>query len=157
MTTKKRATKKRGPGRPPFEPRLDRRRLRSRKTTAALAAEMEVSPKLVARERAALGLSLPVGRPRGSGLAATIPRDELRGPETNAALAARYGVTAQAVSLVRRAAGVDRSRATAIEFAERDLLGPMSAVELAAQYGCTASAVRRRRAIAREREAAAAR
>lgn len=150
------APKKRGPGRPPLPPRLDRRRLRSRKTTAALAAEMGVDPKLVARERAALGLSLPVGRPRGSGLAETIPLEELRGPETNAALAARYGVTAQAVSLVRRAAGVDRSRATAIDFAESDLLGQMSAAALAAKYGCTASAVRRRRAIARQRQAVAA-
>lgn len=146
------ARKKRGPGRPPLPPRLDRRRLRSKKTTAALAAEMGECPKLVARERAALGLARPVGRPRGSGLAETIPLAELRGPETTAAIAARYGVTRQAVSLVRLAAGVDRSGATRIEFAESDLLGSASAAELAEKYRCSAATVNKWRArLRRER------
>lgn len=154
------APKKRGPGHPPSPPlpAAARRKLRSRaKSCAALADELGLTVRRVARERAALGLSLPVGRPRGSGLAELIPLDELRGSETTAAIARRYGVTRQAVSLVRLAAGVDRSRATAIDFAESDLLGQMSAAALAAKYGCTASAVRRRRAIARQRAAAAAR
>jgi len=140
------APKKRGPGRPPLPPRLDRRRLRSRKTTAALAAEMGVDPKLVARERAALGLARPVGRPRGSGLAELIPLDELRGSETTAAIARRYGVTRQAVSLVRLAAGVDRTSATKIEFDEADLLGSASAAELAKKYGCNPATINKWRA-----------
>ena len=141
-----RAKKPRGPGRPPFEPRLDRRRLRSKKTTAALAAELGVEPRLVARERAALGLARPVGRPRGQGLAETIPLAELRGPETTAAIAARYGVTRQAVSLVRLAAGVDRTGATRIEFDEADLLGAASAAELAKKYQCNPATINKWRA-----------
>lgn len=144
-----RAKKKRGPGHPPSPPlpAAARRKLRSRaKSCAALADELGLTTRRVARERAALGLSLPVGRPRGSGLAELIPLDELRGSETTAAIARRYGVTRQAVSLVRLAAGVDRTSATKIEFDEADLLGSASAAELAKKYGCNPATINKWRA-----------
>ena len=154
---KKPPAKKRGPGHPPSPPlpAAARRKLRSRaKSCAALADELGLTVRRVARERAALGLSLPVGRPRGSGLAELIPLDELRGSETTAAIARRYGVTRQAVSLVRLAAGVDRTRATKIEFAESDLLGAASAAELAEKYQCDPATVNKWRArLRRERVA----